>query len=253
MPSSTRPIDRALEITFDPSTSGMAAADVQGAIDELWTAVDTIPSTPGPTGEQGPAGADGATGPQGPQGPQGPSGVTSATAPIVYSGNTVSIDESGFVHKTGDETIAGAKTFTGDRIGFLGATAIPRPSGDIGAALVALGLLTNPTGAVTPYRFGASGTITTGAKPPLHRVRSAGTATRLDMTLAAGTGSATIEVSTDDGATWPTSIGPVSVASGKSATAAVSTSIPADALLRVNYTAATAASDPLVTLYLREG
>lgn len=37
-----------------------------------------------------------------------------------------------------------------ERIGFFGAAAVPRPSGDIGAALVALGLMTAPTTPVPP-------------------------------------------------------------------------------------------------------
>ena len=101
------------------------------------------------------------------------------------------------------------------------------------------------------FRFGASGTITTGQKTPTHRVRAAGTAFFLEMTLSAGTATAAIEASTDGGTTWPATVGTVAIASGKANTAAISAALAAGTLLRVNYTAAAAAADPVVTLHVR--
>ena len=90
----------------------------------------------GPKGEDGFVGSDGATGPTGPTGPQGnlgPTGPTGAIGPTgptglpveIIAGNglsggglldqnqTLSIDSSVVVIKTGNQSIAGVKTFTG--------------------------------------------------------------------------------------------------------------------------------------------
>jgi hypothetical protein len=101
------------------------------------------------------------------------------------------------------------------------------------------------------YRFGAAGVITTGQKLPAHRVRAAGTAFALDLTLSAGTATAAVEASTDGGSTWPTTVGTVAVASGLASTAAISTALAAGSLLRVDYTAASGAVDPVVSLHVR--
>ena len=58
----------------------------------------------GDKGDQGPKGDTGDTGPQGPQGIQGPIGPVGPQGPS---------NDSQLVHKTGNETIPGDKTFTG--------------------------------------------------------------------------------------------------------------------------------------------
>jgi hypothetical protein len=100
------------------------------------------------------------------------------------------------------------------------------------------------------FGFGASGEITTGQKPPSHRADTAYTLTQIDFTLSAGTATATVESSINDGSDWAT-IATVAIASGKSNTAVASGSLTTGTLLRVNYTAASTATDPVVTLYAR--
>lgn len=367
MPSSSRTVDRAAEITYDPSASGMVADDVQGALDELSTVVDAIPAVDESalvhrTGAETIAGlktftattaataglnVQGAVSMAGGnlylgdgyglyftpggdavysakslvggadlefswsggsivhvQNSPGPAWdarcfTNVATSTQLYTGYRCKAHTPGAVaagfgarfqvqasttttsyRDVGDfrcvwadptdaarkgRSLVMASDWNGDReglrveadgtaarIGFLGAAAVARPTGDLGQALVALGLVAAPT-ATVPYRFGAAGVITTGAKPPLHRARAAGVATRIDLTLSAGTATAAVEASTDGGATWPVVAGSVAVAAGRSATATISTAIPAAALLRVNYTAAAAAADPVVSLYVAEG
>lgn len=73
----------------------------------------------GDTGPIGPRGYTGATGPQGPRGPMGYKGADGLTTAISLNGETYTqssgtITLPGLVGTTGDQTIAGDKTFTGD-------------------------------------------------------------------------------------------------------------------------------------------
>jgi hypothetical protein len=107
-----------------------------------------------------------------------------------------------------------------------------------------------PTGLKQVFRFGAGGAITTGQKPPAHYVDVAMTAFELTLTASAGTVTAQIEKSTNGGSTW-TAVDNVVLSSGLSNTKSISAALTAGTLLRVNYTAASGCSDPVVTLLAR--
>src|SRR5690242_18571561 len=66
----------ASNITYDHAASGLAAANVQDALDELTARPSVGPQ--GPAGPEGAVGPQGPAGPQGPTGPQGPQGITGA-------------------------------------------------------------------------------------------------------------------------------------------------------------------------------
>ena len=66
----------------------------------------------GATGPQGPKGATGATGPKGDTGPQGPKGDKGATGPTGAKGADGVVDYTKTVNTTGDQMVAGEKTFS---------------------------------------------------------------------------------------------------------------------------------------------
>lgn len=106
----------------DPSelpVSGNTVGDAYLIDGDLWVwteeeSWENVGPIQGPQGEQGPAGADGAQGPQGEkgdkgdQGDEGPQGPAGSDATVTSS----AVLAAGAVMTTGDQTIAGNKTFT---------------------------------------------------------------------------------------------------------------------------------------------
>jgi uridine phosphorylase len=103
-----------------------------------------------------------------------------------------------------------------------------------------------------PYRWVAAGSgITTGAKAGRHRVNRAGTAYQMEMTMEVGTATVAIEASTDNGATWQTTVGTISGSYDADNTATISAALAAGTKLRVNYTAVSGVEDVVITLRVR--
>lgn len=99
-----------------------------------------------------------------------------------------------------------------------------------------------------PFVFRAvGGPIATGQQPQSVYVDQDCVASTLDVTASAGTVTAQVEKSTDGGTSW-SAVDSISLASGLSASKSSSGSIAAGTLLRVNYTATSSCSDPVVTL-----
>jgi hypothetical protein len=103
-------------------------------------------------------------------------------------------------------------------------------------------------GAVNSFLgFGAVGPVTTGQKPATHYVDVTMTAYGLVITASAGTVTAQIEKSTNGGSSW-TAVDNVVLSSGLSNTKTISAALTPGMLLRVNYTAVSGCSDPVVRL-----